>query len=128
MMTRFQSRALPQYTPQQYQSPVASIWQGLAMWYSLPASTRNRIADWFTSFGETTEPEQVQTYDSYEPEREIPTKAVGRGGETLTGTPGYNGPMSWNDFEIGKKLAAIEDPDRRQSVYEWLKGLDEGEL
>lgn len=98
------------------------------MWYSLPASTRNRIADWFTSFGGTDEQEPEQTYDSYEPEREVSVDAKGRGGETLSGTPGYNGPVSWDDFEIGKKLAVIEDPDRKQAVYAWLKGLDEGEL
>lgn len=132
-MTRFQSKALPTYNPQTYQSPVAGIWQGLSMWYSLPARVRDKIADWFTSTKEETIEDPVQTAINEAPKSTdytLPTMARADKGpaDVIEDVPvrkdlGYKGPRSWDEFEFGKKLAAETDPDIKQAMWdEFIKG------
>lgn len=46
-MTRFQSRALPAYKPQPYQSGLAGLMTAYGMWQSLSPETRDKIASLF---------------------------------------------------------------------------------
>lgn len=132
-MTRFQSKALPTYNPETYQSPVAGIWQGLSMWYSLPARVRDKIADWLTGTKEETVEDPAQTAlneVSKAPSYILPTSgSADRGPASLNENApvrddlGYNGPRSWAEFELGKKLAAETDPDIKQAMWdEFIKG------
>lgn len=132
-MTRFQTKALPSYTPERYQSPIAGIWQGLSMWYSLPARVRNKIADWFTGTKEETVEDPAQTAlneVSKSPAYTLPTSgSADRGPAGLNENApvredlGYNGPRSWDEFEFGKKLAAETDPAIKQAMWdEFIKG------
>jgi len=62
-MTRFQAKALPQYTPQPYQSPLAGIWNMISAYYSTSPRFRNWLADLFTS-KEKGEPGYEQSFDT----------------------------------------------------------------
>lgn len=130
-MTRFQTKALPVYRPQEYQSPVAGLWQGLSMWYSLPARVRNQIADWFTTTTEEEDPVQTAINETPKaPEFILPTSgSADRGPAGLNENApvrenlGYNGPRSWDEFEFGKKLATVDDPELKQQMYDaFIKG------
>lgn len=129
-MTRFQSRALPEYTPERRQSPLAGIWNGIAAWYSMPAETREKIANWFSGTEEVVTPEQQAINETPRPpEYLLPVGGnPDRGPREHSAVPdtetlGYNGPKSWDEFEVGKKLAFIEDPDEKQRVWDlFLKG------
>lgn len=46
-MTRFQSRALPAYKPQPYQSGLAGLMTAYGMWQSLSPETRDKIIGLF---------------------------------------------------------------------------------
>ncbi|WP_407448649.1 hypothetical protein [Fibrobacter sp.] len=66
-MTRFQAKALPNYKPEPYQSPLAGIWNIIAAYYS----TSPRFRDWFANLfaskkgGETGYEQAFDTALSY---------------------------------------------------------------
>lgn len=62
-MTRFSSKALPQYTPEVYQSPMAGIWNMLSAWYSTSPEFRESLANLFRSTKEA-QPGFEQSFDT----------------------------------------------------------------
>lgn len=51
-MIRYNNSALPQYTPEPYQSPFAGIWNLISAWYSTSPEFREQFANLFRTKGE----------------------------------------------------------------------------
>lgn len=138
-MTRFQSKALPQYTPQPYQSPLAGIWNMISAYYSTSPRFRNWLADLFTSKDEG-EPGYEQEFDTslaYPGLVEVPKFGSPEAakdtthmivGDKQTGISWLDriaeGVRENNDYEGGAVRRALMDkmPKLKEDVV-WLESL-----
>ena len=106
-MTRFSSKALPQYTPEPYQSPMAGIWNMLSAWYSTSPEFRESLANLFrsTKEGETGMEQGFDTTMAY-PE--------------LADVPEFGSPEAAAD--VSKILVGTADDETN---LDWLRGIAE---
>lgn len=136
-MTRFQSKALPQYTPQPYQSPLAGIWNMISAYYSTSPRFRNWLANLFTSKeeGEPGYEQSVDTSLAYPglvevPEFGSPEAAEDTAhmivGDKQTGINWLDriaeGVRENNDYEDGAVRRAMMDkmPELKKEDISWL--------
>ena len=138
-MTRFQAKALPQYTPQPYQSPLAGIWNMISAYYSTSPRFRNWLADLFTSKekGESGYEQPFDTSMTYPglvevPEFGSPEAATDTAhmivGDKQTGIDWLDriaeGVRENNDYEGGAVRRALMDkmPKLKEDIS-WLDSL-----
>ena len=135
-MTRFQSKALPQYTPEKYQSPLAGVWNIISAYYATSPRFREWLANLFTSTNEG-EPGYEQAFDTSlaypglveKPEFGSPSAAEDTthmiAGDRQTGVSWLDriaeGVRENNDYEGGAVRRAMMDkmPELKEDIS-WL--------
>lgn len=139
-MTRFQAKALPQYTPQTYQSPLAGIWNMISAYYSTSPRFREWLANLFTSKekGETGYEQDFDTSLAYPGLVEAPEFGSSAAAEDTASMiagdkeTGINwldsiaeGVRENNDYEGGSIRKALLDriPKLEKEDISWLDSL-----
>lgn len=133
-MTRFQSKTLPTYRPEPYQSGMAGLWNMISAWYSTSPEFRNWFADLFRSKkpGETGVEQPFDTTMTYDKLATIPkfgsNEAASDTTKILTGKDRDETNVSWlrGIGEDVRNSYTDEGPSIRKALLARIPALKEG--
>ena len=133
-MTRFQSKSLPTYRPEQYQSGMAGLWNMISAWYSTSPEFRDWLAGLFRSEkpGETGVEQPFDTTMTYDKLATIPEfgsdEAASDTTKILTGRDRDETNVSWlrGIGEDVRNSYMDEGPSIRKALLARIPALKEG--
>lgn len=107
-MTRFQSKTLPMYKPERYQSGMAGLWNMISAWYS----TSPEFRDWLASLFRSKEPGESGVEQGFDTTLTY---------DKLANMPEFGSPEATSDTN---KILTGKDLD--ETNIGWLQDIGQG--